>query len=243
MSAYWEGLKEAIRLITQLDRQLIQVFVLSVYVSGTAAVVGGLLGIPFGAALALTKFPGRRFILGVLHTFMGLPPVVVGLVVFIALSRQGPLGRFGLLFTPAAMILAQTVLATPIIAGFAHAAIADIGPKFSLQALSLGANRFQLMLTMMREARLGLIAAMIAGLGRVIAEVGAVLMVGGNLYSYRVVDGTRYFKNITMVMTTFIVEQTRKGNWERSIALGLILIFFAYLINVALTKLQGSEAR
>jgi len=242
MDIYWQGIKEAIRLVLSLDRQVVQVFLLSLYVHGAATFLGALLGVPFGALVALRKFPGRQFILQILHTFMGLPPVVVGLVVFIAISRNGPLGRFQLVFTPGAMILAQFILAAPIIAGFSQAAVAGINPKMRLQALSLGANQWQLMLTMMKEARLGLMAAVIAGFGRIVAEVGAVMMVGGNLSTYELVNGARHFKNRTMVMTTFMVEETRKGHWERSIALGLILILFAYLINAALTKLQhGSE--
>ena len=232
MDIYWEGLKEAGRLIIHLDPEVLEVFLLSLYVSGTAVVLGMLLGIPLGTLLALNRFPGRGIVLGIVHTFMGLPPVVVGLFVFIALSRNGPLGGLELLFTPSAMIVAQLILVTPIIAGFSHAAIGDINPKLIWQAHSLGASGIQLVLTLLREARFGLIAAAIAGFGRVIAEVGAVMMVGGNL------------KGTTRVMTTFIVEETRKGNWPRSIALGLILIFFAYLINLALTRLQrGSEMR
>lgn len=232
MDLYWQGLREAIRLIVHLDPQVMEVFLLSLYVSGSAVILGMALGIPLGTLLALGRFPGRGMILGMVHTFMGLPPVVVGLFVFIALSRNGPLGSLQLLFTPTAMIVAQVILATPIIAGFSHAAIGDINPKLIWQSLSLGASRMQLVLTLLKEARFGLIAAVIAGFGRVIAEVGAVMIVGGNL------------KGMTRVMTTYIVEETRKGNWARSIALGLILILFAYVINLALTRLQkGSEVR
>jgi tungstate transport system permease protein len=240
MDLFWDGLKEALRLLISLDRQLVQVFLLSLYVHGIAVFLAAAVGIPTGTLLALRSFPGKSFILGILHTFMGLPPVVVGLVVLIAISRHGSLGQFELLYTPAAMILAQFIIATPIVAGFSHAAIADINPKMRLQALSLGANQFQLMATLMKEARLGLIAAVIAGFGRVVAEVGAVMIVGGNLST-----GTgSNFKNLTMVMTTFIVQETRKGQWERSIALGVILIFFAFLINAALTYFQqGSERK
>lgn len=232
MDIYWEGLKEAIRLIVHLDPEVLQVFLLSIYVSGAAVILGMILGVPLGTLLALNRFPGRGVILSIVHTFMGLPPVVVGLFVFIALSRNGPLGGLQLLFTPSAMIFAQVIIVTPIIAGLSHAAIGDIDPKLIWQSLSLGASRIQLVMTLLREVRFGLIAAVIAGFGRAIAEVGAVMMVGGNL------------KGMTQVMTTFIVEETRKGNWARSIALGLILILFAYLINIALTRLQrGSEAR
>lgn len=226
MDIFWEGFKEAINLIIQRDPEVIEVFLLSLRVSGLAVIIALLLGLPIGVFLALYKFPGKKILLDITHTFMGLPPVVVGLVVFLALARNGPFGQLQLIFTPAAMILAQTILVVPIIAGLVHATLIDINPKMHWQALSLGSNRFQLIKVLLSEARSGIMAAVITGFGRVIAEVGAVMMVGGNI------------KGLTRVMTTFIVEETRKGNWGRSIALGLILITFAYLINVALTSLQ-----
>ncbi len=226
MDIYWQGFIEALRLIINRDPEVIEVFLLSIQVSGSAVILSMFIGIPIGASLYLFKFPGRRIILNITHTLMSLPPVVVGLIVFLALARNGPFGQFQLLFTPLAMIIAQIILATPIIAGLVHAAISDVNPKLRWQALSLGSNQFQLVKTFINEARSGIVASVITGFGRVIAEVGAVMMVGGNI------------KGISRVMTTFIVEETRKGNWGRSIALGLILIAFAFLINMTLTSLQ-----
>lgn len=230
MDIYWQGFLKAIQLIITLDPEVLEVFLLSLTVSGFAVLIAVIIGIPAGAIIALYKVPGKRFLLELVHTLMGLPPVVVGLIVFLALSRNGPLGQFQLLFTPLAMIIAQTLIATPIITGLVHGSIGDINPKFRWQALSLGCNQFQLMKILISEARFGLMAAIIAGFGRVIAEVGAVLIVGGNI------------KGMTRVMTTFIVEETRKGNWSKSMALGIILLGFAFIINFLLTRFQQRKS-
>ena len=167
--------------------------------------------------------------LTLVHAFMGLPPVVAGLVTFLVLARSGPLGRFELIYTPAAMVIVQVILATPVIAGFAHASMQGVEPGLGLQALSLGATRVQAVFVKMREARAGLTAAVIAGFGRVIAEVGAVMIVGGNI------------KGQTRVLTTDIVLQTRQGGYSLALAEGMVLILVVVLVNIFLTWCQGNR--
>lgn len=218
-------------LIIRFDPEFYRVLGMSLLVSGTAAVIGALLGIPIGVALSEFSFRGKRAVLTLVHAFMGLPPVVVGLFTFLVLARSGPLGSLSLLYTPTAMVIVQVILATPIVAGFTHASMQSVDSRFKLQAQSLGANRLQATLVMMREARAGLVAAIIAGLGRVLAEVGAVMIVGGNI------------KGQTRVLTTDIVLQTRMGNYDLALAEGLVLILIAIVVNVALTRLQAEKGR
>ncbi len=208
-----------------------RVLFLSLAVSGTAALIGAGIGIPIGVALSEFSFRGRKAALTVVHAFMGLPPVVVGLFTFLVIARSGPLGFLELVYTPAAMVIVQVILATPIVAGFTHASMRGVDPRLGLQAMSLGATRFQAVLVKMREARAGLVAALIAGLGRVLAEVGAVMIVGGNIKGY------------TRVLTTDIVLQTRQGRYEYAIAEGLVLILVAVLVNTMLTRLQADKGR
>lgn len=231
MNIYVDGIAEALRLIVTFDPEVSEIVRLSLWVSGWAAVLAALIGIPLGAAIAVSKFIGKNFIISVINTFMGLPPVVVGLVVFLALSRNGPLGAWQLLFTTKAMIIAQIVIATPIVTGLSLAAIRSLDTQLSWQALSLGATKLQVILTLIREAWQNILAAMVAGFGRIIAEVGSVMIVGGNI------------KGQTRVMTTFIVEETHKGEWAKSIALGIILIGIAFIVNSILTALQRKAAR
>lgn len=204
---------------------------LSLAVSCSAAVIGAMLGIPMGVALSEFSFKGRKALLTLVHAFMGLPPVVVGLFTFLVLARSGPLGSLSLLYTPTAMVIVQVILATPIVAGFTYASMEGVDPGLGLQARSLGATRFQSVLVKIREARTGLVAALIAGLGRVLAEVGAVMIVGGNI------------KGQTRVLTTDIVLETRQGNYQMALAEGLVLILVAILINVLLTRLQADRGR
>ena len=213
------------------DPEFYRVLFLSLAVSGTAALIGAAIGIPIGVALSEFSFRGRNAALTVVHAFMGLPPVVVGLFTFLVIARSGPLGFLELVYTPTAMVIVQVILATPIVAGFTHASMRGVDPRLGLQAMSLGATRFQAVLVKMREARAGLVAALIAGLGRVLAEVGAVMIVGGNIKGY------------TRVLTTDIVLQTRQGLYSYAIAEGLVLILVAVLVNAMLTRLQADKGR
>ncbi len=226
MDLILQGAKHALELLIQGDPEIFRVVLLSLRVSGTAVLISLLLGIPLGTVLALSEFPGRSLVLSLVNTGMGFPPVVVGLFVSLLLWRSGPLGGLNLLYTPAAMVIAQVALAAPIIIGLTVAAIQQLNPKLRLQILSLGANRRQLMWVLLREARLPLLAAVMAGFGGVISEVGAVMMVGGNI------------KGQTRVLTTATVLETRMGHFDVAIALGLVLLGITFLVNLALTIFQ-----
>lgn len=204
---------------------------LSLVVSGSSTVIGALVGIPLGTALAEFSFPGKRATLTVIHAFMGLPPVVVGIFTYLVIRRSGTLGGLGLIYTIPAMVIVQVILATPIIAGFTHASLEDVDPRLGLQAQSLGATRAQAMLTKAREARAGLVAAVIAGFGRVIAEVGAVMIVGGAL------------SHQTDTLTTLAVKLTRQGRAKIALLVGVVLITLAVAVNVFLTRLQVDKGR
>ncbi len=226
MNPIWEGLQEAFRLIANLDPELLRILVVSLEVSGLAIVVGMLIGVPLGVFLGLRHFPGRNFLITLVNTGMGLPPVVVGLFVFLLLARSGPLGDLNLLYTPTAMVIAQVVIATPLVVGVTLAGIQGLDENLRLQILSLGASRFQYYWKLIREARLTLLAALAAGFGSIVSEVGAVMMVGGNIAGQ------------TRVMTTAIVLETRQGNFSMAIALSLILLLLALLINWLFTWVQ-----
>ena len=221
-----QGIVQAFQLIVGGDREVLGVTFFSLLVSGSATFFSLLIGIPLGTALALTRFPGRRFVLSLINTGMGLPPVVVGLVVMIMLWRNGPLGYFHLLFTPTAMVIAQTVIASPVVAGLTAAAIQQLNPRLRLQILALGASRPQMVWLLMREARLPLLAAVMAGFGAVISEIGASMMVGGNI-----LDQTR-------VLTTATVMETSKGNFGTAIALSVILVILIWLVSFVVTSAQ-----
>lgn len=220
------GVVDAFRLLVSLNPEMMSIILLSLQVSGSATVISSLIGVPLGTFLALVAFPGRRFAISLVNTGMGMPPVVVGLVVSILLWRSGPLGLLELIYTPAAMVIAQVVIATPIITGISMAAIGQLDPKLRLQMLGLGASRLQLLWVLLKEARLPLLAALMAGFGGVISEVGAVMMVGGNIVGQ------------TRVLTTAIVMENNKGNFALAIALGIILLILAYLVNLFLTLAQ-----
>lgn len=226
MELIWRGLLEAIRLIVSGDPDVFQITGLSLQISGGATLLSLLVGIPAGMAMALTRFPGRGFCLALVNTGMGLPPVVVGLFVSIFLWRSGPLGFFDLLYTPTAIVIAQFVIAAPIVTGLTIAAMQQLNPKLRLQFLGLGASRWQLLWLLMREARLPLLAAVMAGFGGVISEVGASMMVGGNIQGQ------------TRVLTTATVLETSKGNFDVAIALSVILLLLAFGVNYILTWVQ-----
>jgi tungstate transport system permease protein len=231
MNSIIEGFLKAFSLILTLDRELVGIIMLSLQVSGTAILIASLIGIPAGTTAALMRFPGRGFVITLSNTFMGLPPVVVGLFVYLILSRSGPLGPMGLLYTPSAMIIAQIILALPIVTSLCHSAIVNVDPIVGQAAATLGATPFQKALTIVREARHGIFSGIIAGLGRVMAEVGAILIVGGNIAGY------------TRVMTTTIALETDKGNFELALALGIILLIISLIINMGLYVLQKKGVR
>jgi len=226
MELIWRGITKAFWLLLTGDPEVLRITFLSLKVSGLATLCALFLGIPSGAILALTRFPGRGLMISLVNTGMGLPPVVVGLFVTVFLWRNGILGFLSLLYTPGAMILAQVVIAFPIVAGLTLAALQGLNPKLRVQLLALGASRVQLVVLLLREARLPLLAAVMAGFGGVISEVGAVLMVGGNI------------KGQTRVLTTATVLETRMGNFEVAIALGILLLVLTFAVNFILTRIQ-----
>lgn len=221
MSEIESSLKLAWGLIAGLDTQLWAIAALSLRVSGAAVLIATALALPFGAWLALSRFLGRGGVIAVLNGMMGLPPVVVGLLVYLLLSRSGPLGSFGILFTPAAMIVAQAVLIFPIIAALVRQVVEDAWGETREQLLSLNASRGQCIRALLWDNRFTLTTAVLAGFGRAIAEVGAVMIVGGNI------DG------VTRVMTTAIALETSKGDLPLALALGVVLIAMVVLINAA----------
>jgi tungstate transport system permease protein len=221
------GLGHSIRTVLAMKQDLAGILGLSLLVSGAAIAAAMALGVPVGIFLGLRRFPGRRLLVTLVNTGMGLPPVVVGLVVFLLLARSGPFGGLELLYTPWAMILAQLVIATPLVVGITLAAVQGLDPRVHLQIFSLGASRWQHCWKLVQEARLSLVAALAAGFGAVISEVGAVMMVGGNI------------KGQTRVMTTAIVLETRQGRFDLAIALSIILLGMSFLANVAMLYLQG----
>ena len=229
MDLIWEGLRKALELLLKLDPEVLGITLLSLKVSGIATLLSVLLGLGLAVGVALNEFPGKRLVIALMNTGMGLPPVVVGLFVTVLLWRNGPLGFLGILYTPAAIILAQAVIATPIIAGLGLAALQHLPPGLRLQILSLGATRFQMVWLLLKEARLPLLAAVMAGFGGVISEVGASIMVGGNL------------KGSTRVLTTATVMETSRGNFEIAFALSFILLVLAFAVNALLTHLQQRE--
>ncbi len=221
-----EGIIEAFRLIISLDASLLQVVFLSLRVSGLAIMIGTLFGVPLGALLGLKPENKTRLISKLIFTFMGTPPVVAGLLIYLLISRMGPFGVLGLIYTPAAMIIAQVTLATPIIAGLTMIGVRSKGASVIETAKSLGAGHGLVIWTVIKESRIAILGAIITGFGRVIAEVGAVMIVGGNIAGQ------------TRVMTTAIVLETRKGNFELAIGLGVILLIISFFINSFLYNIQ-----
>ena len=221
MNTFSDSLAVAGSLVTHFDPKLLAIVELSLRVSLTATLLAACLGLPLGAAIAVGRFPGRQTLTVLLNAMMGLPPVVVGLVVYLLLSRAGPLGALGILFTPTAMIIAQTILITPIIAALSRQIVADAWSEYREQLTSLGARTMRAGLTLLWDTRFSLATVLLAGFGRAIAEVGAVMIVGGNI------DG------VTRVMTTTIALETSKGDLPLALALGLVLIAIVLLLNAA----------
>ena len=206
---------------------LVEIVTLTLRVSGTALLISTVIGIPLGSWLGLSRFLGRRLVIAFLYTGMGFPPVVVGLFVYLLLSRSGPLGVLGWLFTPRAMIVAQTIIAFPMVAGFTMAAVMGVDSNLRQQVLSLGATPWQTTLAILSEAKVGVVVSIIAGFGSIISEVGAVMLVGGNI------------AGSTRVLTTAIVLETRQGAFDLAITLGIILLSLSFLANTAMLRLQG----
>ncbi|MCL5291953.1 MAG: ABC transporter permease [Actinobacteria bacterium] len=229
MDLIYLGFKQAFIMIFKGDRLVFEIALRSLIVSGTAVAISMIIGISLGLTIALARFPGRRVLLSLVNTGMGLPPTAVGLFVALLLARRGLFGFAELLYTKQAMIVAQTVIATPIVAGLTVAAVQNLNPKLRLQSLALGATRAQMLWTLIKEAKLPMLAAVMAGFGGVISEVGAVMMVGGN------VTGD------TQVLTTAVVEYVGKGNFPVAIALSLILLTLIFLVNFVLTQVQQRE--
>ena len=226
MDSILSGFTQAFSLIFHLDAALFGIILLSLKVSGLALVIATALGLPVGALLGLKRFPARDLAISTMNTLMGLPPVVVGLFVYLLLSRKGPLGFLGLLYSPSAMIIAQTILALPIVTALCHSAIVNVDPIIRQAARTLGATPRQETLAVIHEARYGILSAIIAAFGRVMAEVGSILIVGGNIAGY------------TRVMTTTIALETDKGNFELALALGIILLALSFLVNAVLHAVQ-----
>jgi tungstate transport system permease protein len=230
VSLLLEGLRQAVVMLAAGDRDVWAILWLSLAVSGAATALSLLIGIPLGAGLALTRFPGRRLVVSLVNTGMGLPPVVVGLFVSILLWRSGVFGGLELLYTPGAIVVAQAIIASPIVTGITLAAVQNVPGAFRLQLLALGASRARMVWVVLREARLPMLAAVMAGFGGVISEIGASLMVGGNI------------KGRTRTLTTAMVLETGRGNFEVAIALSFLLLTLVFLVNWALTTIQQRRA-
>ncbi|GLH67264.1 ABC transporter permease [Geothrix edaphica] len=226
MDLIWEGLRKALELLLTLDPEVLRITLLSLEVSGLATLISLVIGLGVAIPVALNDFPGKRLVIALLNTGMGLPPVVVGLFVTVLLWRNGPFGFLEILYTPWAMILAQAAIASPIIAGISLSALQHLPPGLRLQILALGASRPQMVWLLLKEARLPLLAAVMAGFGGVISEVGASIMVGGNI------------KGQTRVLTTATVMETGRGNFEVAFALSILLLVLAFTVNAVLTHLQ-----
>lgn len=231
METFVTAFSEAGALLVSFDRDFLSIVGLSLRVSLSAVALACVIGFPLGAFVALTRFPGRGFVILLLNTFMGLPPVVVGLIVFLVLSRAGPLGVLGLLFTPAAMIIAQTILVTPIVAALTRQIVADLWVEYGEHLRSLDAGPVATLATLITDARYSLTTVVLAGFGRAIAEVGAVMIVGGNI------------DHATRVMTTAIALETSQGNLSTALGLGIVLLFLALTVNAAVQIINTSAGK
>ena len=226
MELIWDGIREAARLWWAGDAEIIEITLRTLAISSAATAIALIIGIPLGAVLALRRFWGRGLIVAAVNTGMGMPPVVVGLIVALILWRTGPLGDLNLIYTPTAMVVAQLLLSLPLVVGFSLASIQSVNPRLIGQMWAMGANRLQVLWLLVRETRLGLLAAVMAGFGAAISEVGASMQVGGNLAGE------------TRVLTTATVLETGRGNFEVAIALSLVLVVLAFLVNLVLTGVQ-----
>jgi tungstate transport system permease protein len=229
MNLLWDGIRQAIDLLLHLDPEVLEITLLSLKLSGIATLISLMIGIPLGTLLALYRFPGRNLALSLVNTGMGLPPVVVGLLISILLWRSGPLGDLEWIYTPTAIVIAQIVLATPVVTGLTTAALQQLDPRLRQQVIGLGASSSQMIWSLWMEARMPLLAALMAGFGSVISEVGASMMVGGNL------------RHSTRILTTSIVYEAGRGNFAMAIALGVILLGLTFLINWLLTWIQQRD--
>lgn len=226
MELIWRGLVKAFEMILAGDRELYQIAWLTVQVTGTATLISILLGIPLGAMLGLSSFPGRKGVQGLLNSTLGLPPVVVGLWVSLLLWRSGPLGFLGLMYTPTALVVAQVVIALPRVAALTMAGVMQVDGVLSVQLAGLGANRWQLLWLVIRESHLSIIAACLAGFGAVVAEVGAAMAVGGNI------------RGQTRILSTAMVLEVNRGNFDLALALSFILMTFSYAVAMVFTFMQ-----
>ncbi|MGO9137858.1 MAG: ABC transporter permease [Syntrophales bacterium] len=229
MDLIFEGIRKAFYLLLAFDPEVLSITWLSLEISGAATLISLCIGISIGMVVALTEFRVKRIVISLINTGMGLPPVVVGLFVTIFLWRNGPFGFLEILYTPTAIVIAQVIIATPIVMGITLAAIQQLPKELRLQILALGATRLQMVWILMKEARLPMLSAVMAGFGGVISEVGASMMVGGNI------------KGQTRVLTTATVMETNKGNFDIAIALGIILLLLTFIINALLTKIQQRQ--
>lgn len=229
MTNFLDGFIEAMQLIFSFNPALYEIISLSLYVTLIALGFSTLVGVPLGALMGLKDYPGRQLTMALLYTGMGFPPVVVGLFVYLFLSRSGPLGTLGWLFTPQAMIVAQTIISFPLVAGFTMAAVMGVDPNLRRQLRSLGATEWQATIAVLMEARVGVVVSIIAGFGSIISEVGAVMLVGGNI------------EGKTRTLTTAIVLETRKGQFDLALALGIVLLLLSFISNLLMLRLQGKH--
>ena len=231
MDLIWVGIREAFRILGTGDYSLWEITLRSLFISGSAVAISLVIGIAVGSLLAFNEFPGRNLAFTLVNTGMGLPPVVVGLMVAIFLWRSGPLGQLNLIYTPAAMIIAQTIIAAPIVTGFTAAALRSLSPRLRSQLYALGASRLQMLWLVLWEAKLPLLAAVMAGFGGAVSEIGASIMVGGNLAGE------------TRVLTTAVVLEVSRGEFAPAIALSMVLLALIFAVNLILTTVQQQEQR
>ena len=226
MTEIWDGLTKAIELIISFDPEVMEIAGRSLMISGTSCLLSSLISLPLGSLIHFHQFRGKRVLINIIQTFFSVPTVIIGLFVFVLFSRAGPLGELGILFTPTVMVIGQMILVTPLLLGLTISALSGVSKEVVDTATSLGASGFQTVLLVLREARYAVLAAVIMGFGRAISEVGCAMMIGGNI------------KGFTRIMTTAISLETSKGELELALALGIILLFLALIINIALNRLQ-----
>lgn len=229
MAIIIEGLKNALYLLRSFDKEIYGIVGLSLYVSLTSTIISSILGIPFGILLGIKSFPGKKIFVRTIYTLMSMPPVIIGLIVFLFVSRNGPLGNLGIVFTPTAMIVAQICLVTPIIIGIVYNAAKEKGEEIQNLSFTLGANQLQTLILLVKELRVNIFSAIVTGYGRAISEVGAVMIVGGNI------------KGHTRVMTTTIAMLKSMGDYETALAIGMVLLLISFIINSILYRLQQEE--
>ena len=231
MEVLIEGFIEALHLLISLDSQVLEIIIRSLQVTGTALFFSIIIGVPLGTLMGMVDFPGKKIATALLYTGMGFPPVVIGLFVFILFSASGPFGQLGWLFTPRAIVVAQTILALPLVTSFVMTSVMSVDDNLIIQMRALGASKKQLYWTVVKEARLGAVVAIAAGFGAVISEVGAVMLVGGNI------------EGKTRVLTTAIMLETRQGRFGLALALGIILLAIAFITNMIMMKFQQREIK